>query len=109
MVLSHLSQYYISLINKLRHAPAEQRTLTPSTHHIISTTGTLVYHVERRGFFGLITNDGEQYCLYNSKDFLRQLQDRSRFRFTLEYYPNVANYYQWGIISRLINIKRLKR
>ncbi|MDH5547757.1 MAG: hypothetical protein OEZ43_19435 [Gammaproteobacteria bacterium] len=75
--------------------------------NIIRSTGVMVYHIERRGYFSIEAEDGTQYYPFNSKKFPKLLKDRLRVRFTLEFLPGVSNYYRNGKTVRIINMEPL--
>lgn len=72
------------------------------SRNLITTTGTLLYHVDHRGFFGLLTEDGKQFFPFNSAQFPKLLKDRLRVKIVLECFENVPNYYKWGTSARII-------
>lgn len=77
------------------------------TERTITLIGTLVYFVDQRGYFAVIGEDGQKYYPFNSKQFPKVLRDRLRARFTLEYFPDVANMYHCGYSARLLAVELL--
>jgi hypothetical protein len=78
------------------------------TERTVTLIGTLVYFVDQRGYFAVVGDDGQKYYPFNSKQFPKVLRDRLRARFTLEYFPDVANVYHCGHSARLLAVEMLE-
>ena len=72
----------------------------------IRFSGIMVYHVERRGYFSIEDDQGNTYFPINCKDFPKLLKDRLRVEFTLQYYPDVANFFGTGIPAKIIKLEK---
>ncbi|MDH5356961.1 MAG: hypothetical protein OEY09_21150 [Gammaproteobacteria bacterium] len=69
-------------------------------------TGFMVYHIERRGYFSIQDDQGNTYFPINSKHFPKLLKDRLRVQFTLQCYPDVANFFGSGIPAKIIKLEK---
>lgn len=83
-------------------------TSTPPVEKIseINGTGTVKFLDFEGGFYGIISDNGENYDPINlSKEFQ---VDGLRVRFDAKKQENVASFHMWGTIIEIINIERIQ-
>lgn len=106
MNLNQVTQYCQSFLNRIRNNSNQQSGLrhlpVAKSMHVLSINGTLIYHVEQRGFFSIKTDDGQEFFPINLGEFEQMHRDRQRVRVTLEYYPDMPNFFRHGVSARLI-------
>ena len=105
-MVSKVSQYYQSIINRLSNNDKidnfqEYTRITGLT----TGFGTIVYNTEKRGFYGIIDDSNQQYFPVNSEQIKHLLHDRKRIQFSLKPHPQVSNIYRWGISAKIIAIQ----
>ena len=101
-----MRQLVSKIINVIKTNHGEENRVGQNSN-IIRSTGVMIYHIERRGYFSIEAEDGTQYFPFNSKKFPKLLKDRLRVRFTLEWLPGVSNYYRKGKTVRIIDMEPL--
>ena len=108
--VKHVTHYCANIWNRIFGAlgrPATMPTYTQSVGNVVTCSATVIYHIQRRGFFGILSDNGKRYVPFNTEQFGRQLRDRSRVLVTLEYYPGVRSFYVWGQPARVVAIQPL--
>lgn len=107
-MLQLVSRFLQRSKSELSMENAISQYLKQPSPNILVSTGTLVYHVDRRGYFALQTDDGRQLFPFNAREFPKLLKDRLRVRFVLETHPDIPNYYKWGMSCRLISMEPIE-
>jgi len=82
---------------------------TPPVEEIsdISGTGTVKFLDFEGGFYGIISDNGENYDPINlSKEFQ---VDGLRVRYDARKRENMASFHMWGTIIEIINIERIEK
>ena len=109
--VKHVTHYCANIWNRFLGAltwPAPPRIgSAASVGNIVTCRATVIYHIQRRGFFGILTDTGKRYVPFNTEQFGQHLQDRSRVLVTLECYPGVRSFYPWGQPARVVAIQPL--
>lgn len=98
------------LFQRLKKSPGKQAYNAQETHntdHIITTTGTIIYHMAYLGYYNILSDDGIQYTPFNLQQFPSVLRNNMRIQFTLQTFPQVQSIHQTGTASRLINVHQL--
>jgi hypothetical protein len=114
-MLEKVSKYCQTMLNRIMANPdnpdhlAQLYRLPPPRHNKFTVTSpaTVVYNVERRGFFGIILDNGTKYYPTNAIEFPKILRDRKRVLVTLQYFPGVASFYQWGTTAWVVDVEQL--
>jgi len=76
--------------------------------NIVFGSGFMVYHIERRGYYGIVGDDGKHYYPSNLSQFPKFFKDRKRVRYVLQTYPGVASFYKWGTTARIIALEAMQ-
>jgi hypothetical protein len=77
-----------------------------SRGEVVSETGTVKYIDLEGGFYGIISDDGQQYDPMNLDQTYQK--DGLRIRFQAKIRPDIASIHMWGIIIELTKIEKLK-
>jgi len=101
-------------IKETKEAPSETPvteipTYTPPAQKIsdISGKGTVKFLDFEGGFYGIISDNGENYDPINlSKEFK---VDGLRVRFDAKKQEDMASFHMWGTIIEIINIERIEK
>lgn len=102
MLKKQVAKVCQALVNSLQTPHKIQSVPQDAIHG----TGKLIYHLEQRGFFAIVTDDGQDYYPFNYRDFPKLMKDRIRISFTLM--PcDTANIYSWGKTVELIDLVQL--
>lgn len=108
---NYVTHYCANIWNRVLGAlsrPAMSRSGSASTAgNVVTCRATVIYHIQRRGFFGILTDTGKRYVPFNTEQFSQQLRDRSRVLVTMECYPGVRSFYPWGQPVRVVAIQPL--
>jgi hypothetical protein len=107
-MVSKVSQYYQSIINKLSTNPDTTDDNFQEYAQINGLTtgfGTIVFNIDKNGFYGIIDDNHQKFFPINCNKIKHLLHDRKRVQFSLSPYPEVSNIYRWGTSARIVAIQ----
>lgn len=104
-MLEKMSQAYYTMLNHLGLAKSPPGVPVNDWNNIRQFEGTLVFYVNRRGFWGIVSDDGQKFFPVNLMQYPRLTRDRLRVHVVLETFPGVSNYYQYGQTARLMGLE----
>ena len=105
-MVSKVSQYYQSIINKLSATYNDDSFQEYAQINGLTTGfGTIIFNLEKNGFYGIIDDNNQRFYPINTNKIKHLLRDRKRVQFSLEPHPEVSNIYKWGISARIIAIQ----
>jgi len=105
-MVNKVSQYYQSIIDKLSaNSPNDSFQENAQFSQFTTGFGTIVFQLEKNGFYGIIDDNNQKYYPVNSKQIKHLLKDRKRVQFSLKPCPDVENIYRWGTSAQIIAIQ----
>ncbi|MDH5230240.1 MAG: hypothetical protein OEZ58_12990 [Gammaproteobacteria bacterium] len=106
-MLHKVSYYCQSILSRIIPTGQNQSSMSLPLKHdyknTISIYGTIIYNIEHRGYFGILSDCGKQFFPINGGNFTKILKHHRRVQATVIRFPEVASFYRWGEPVQLIN------